>query len=166
MSADPRESYRGRVTVDIDGYVGNFELVAVRAYYNLARLADEVEVHISSSGEGIHLIGWFSEECDFPTRLKLRRTLGDDQNRLQFDLERFMAGVYTGVLWSQKDRRDSPENAPENRPGKDRDFADIHDALRHINMSTTTDHDGLKRLADRGHKGAPELAHHAGRWER
>ena len=157
LDRDPSE-YRGRVTVDVDGYVSGFELTATRAYYNLARRADEVEVHVSSSGEGVHLVGWFREHIDFPTRLKMRRALCDDQNRIQFDLERFMNGIYTDVLWTQKDREHSPENAPEERPGKDRSFSDIHDALDHIKMNTTTDADRMNRLANYGHKGEPSLA--------
>jgi len=166
MSTDPRSEYGGRVTVDVDGYVGGFELTAIRAYYNLARIAEHVEVHISSSGEGVHLVGWLSERCDFPSRLKLRRQLCDDQNRIQFDLERFMNGIYTDVLWTQKDREHSPENAPEERPGKDRSFDDIHRALDHIRMNTTTDADRMNRLANHGHRGEPSLAHAAGGWDK
>jgi len=166
MSTDPRSEYGGRVTVDVDGYVGGFELTAIRAYYNLARIAEHVEVHISSSGEGVHLVGWLSERCDFPSRLKLRRQLCDDTNRIQFDLERFMNGVYTDVLWTQKDRQHSPENSPEDRPGKDRSFDDIHRALDHIRMSTTTDAARMSRLANHGHRGEPSLAHAAGGWDK
>lgn len=165
MSTDPRSEYCGRVTVDVDGYVGGFELTAIRAYYNLARIAEHVEVHISSSGEGVHLVGWLSERCDFPSRLKLRRQLCDDTNRIQFDLERFMNGVYTDVLWTEKDRQPGPESAPEDRPGKDRCFGDIHRALDHIRMRTTTDADRMKRLANHGHRGEPSLAHAAGGWD-
>ena len=166
MSTDPRSEYGGRVTVDVDGYVSGFELTAIRAYYNLARIAEHVEVHISSSGEGVHLVGWLSERCDFPSRLKLRRQLCDDTNRIQFDLERFMNAIYTDVLWTQKDRQHSPENAPEERPGKDRSFDDIHRALDHIRMSTTTDAARMSRLANHGHRGEPSLAHAAGGWDK
>ena len=166
VSTDPRSEYGGRVTVDVDGYVSGFELTAIRAYYNLARIAEHVEVHISSSGEGVHLVGWLSERCDFPSRLKLRRQLCDDTNRIQFDLERFMNAIYTDVLWTQKDRQHSPENAPEERPGKDRSFDDIHRALDHIRMSTTTDAARMSRLANHGHRGEPSLAHAAGGWDK
>lgn len=165
LDHDPRSDYRGRVTVDVDGYVPNFELTAIRAYYNLARHAEEVEVAISSSGEGVHLTGWFAEHVDFPTRLKMRRALCDDANRVQFDLERFMNGIYTDVLWTEKDRQHSPEHAPENRPGKDRSFGDIHDALDAIRMNTTTDADRMNRLANHGHRGEPSLAAYAGGWD-
>lgn len=165
MTLDPREEYAGRVTVDVDGYVGGFELTALRAYYNLARIAEHVEVHVSSSGEGVHLVGWLAEDCDFPTRIKLRRQLCDDANRVKFDMERFLNGVYTDVLWTEKDRQHGPESTPEERPGKDRSFSDIHAALDHIRMNTTTDAERMNRLANEGHRGAPDLAHAAGGWD-
>lgn len=151
-----RDDYRGRVTVDIDGYVPNWRLTAIRSYYNLSRLADDVEVHISSSGRGLHLIGWFRDEQDFPTRLRLRRSLNDDPNRIKMDLERYMNDVYTGVLWSEKSDRESV---------KDRSFGDIHDAIRHMDMTNTDDADRMQSLAEHGHKGAPDLSHYAGGWD-
>lgn len=155
------EDYAGRVTVDIDAYVDDFDLTATRAYHNLKHLADAIEVHISSSGQGVHIVGWFEEDLSTHERLQLRRGLCDDPNRIRIDVERALNGVYTGVLWTEKNREAGPEEAPEDRPGKDRDFSDIHDALRHINMTERDDHERMKRLAEYGHKRAPDLARHA-----
>jgi hypothetical protein len=148
----------GRVTVDIDGYVDDFEQTATRAYYNLDHVADETEVHVSSGGEGIHIVGWFKRSVSVPERIHMRRSLGDDQKRIAIDIERAMNGVYTGVLWSDKTHNSGPEESPEYRPGKDRDFRDIHDALAHIRVTTTDDAERMARLAEHGHKRAPALA--------
>jgi hypothetical protein len=158
------DGYAGRVTVDIDGYTPGFETVATRAYYNLADAAAEVEVHISSSGEGIHLVGWFEDDLGLADRLKLRRYLSDDPNRIRIDIERARNGVYTGVLWSEKNANTGPtrDDSKATETGrKDRSFADIHAALRHMEMTNTDPADRVQRLAEHGHKGAPELARHA-----
>lgn len=150
----------GRVTVDIDGYVRGFELLAIRSYYNLKREADEIEVRISSGGSGIHLVGYFNEELPFSRRIQYRRMLGDDQNRIKIDIERFKHGVYTGVLWSEKDVA-HPDGSTE-RGTAQRDFGDIHDALDHIRMTRTDPQTRMKRLANEGHRAAPDLARHLG----
>lgn len=113
-------SYASRVTIDIDGYVDSFEMVAVRAYHNLDRIADEVEVRVSQSGEGIHLVGWFAERLDDDQKFTIRRNLGDDANRIKLDEMRGAVGHTTNVLWDD-----------------DGDFSDIYDALDHIGKTTT-----------------------------
>lgn len=160
MSTD----HSGRVTVDIDGYESNFELLATRAYHNLDHMADSVDVHISSSGEGIHLVGWFEQAVDLPDRIKMRRMLRDDKNRIRIDVERAMNGIYTGVLWSEKHSNVGPTRDPE-KPSehgrKDRDFADVHDALEHMRMTNSDPSEQMQRLAEYGHKRQPELARRA-----
>ena len=158
--------YNGRVTVDIDGYAPAFETRATRAYYNLKDLAADVEVHISSSGEGVHLVGWFEREIPLAEQLELRRTLLDDPNRIQIDIERAKNGVYTGVLWSEKHSNTGPTRESEKATEsgrKDRSFRDIHDALRHMKQTNSDPHDRMQRLAEHGHKGAPDLARKARR---
>jgi hypothetical protein len=113
-----------RVTLDIDGHVHSFELRAVRAYYALQQWADEVDVSISSSGEGIHLIGWFSERLDDEQKRRIRRNLGDDPNRIRLDRMRGQVGHTRNVLWTRKQGKQPDE-----------DFDDIHAALEAINRS-------------------------------
>lgn len=114
-----------RLTVDIDDHGVDWMLDAVRAYYGLVRVADEVEVRISSSGSGIHLVGWFDDRLDSETKDTLRRTLGDDAKRIELDEMRSRQGHATNVLWTSKAGSD----------GVDDDFDDIHDALAHISMT-------------------------------
>lgn len=159
---DDPDRFRGRVTIDLDGYLPNFEMAAIRAYHNLADVADRVDVDISSSGQGIHLTGWFEQRITFAERVTMRRTFGDDGRRVEFDVERHLNGVYNGVLWSEKHRDTGAETAPEHRPGKDRDFDDIHDALTHMQMTSSDPHDKMQRLAEHGHRAEPSLARRAG----
>jgi len=148
-----RDECRGRVTIDIDGYVDNFELTALRAYHNLRRAAEHVDVHVSSGEGGLHIIGYFESPKSFPERIHLRRMLGDDQKRINIDIQRFKNGVYTGVLWDQKSRNGSGT--------KHRDFEDIHDALAFVNRDKNLSPERIKRFAEYGHKRAPELTRHA-----
>ena len=115
-----------RVTIDIDDHGRNWKLDAVRAYYGLKRAADSVEVRVSSSGSGIHLVGWFDERLSDDAKDRLRRTLGDDAKRVDLDEMRSRHGHATNVLWTSKAGSD----------GVDTDFDGIHDALDHITITT------------------------------
>jgi hypothetical protein len=150
---DPSE-YASRVTVDLDGDkydVDRFEQVAVRAYHNLEAAADAVEVAVSSSGEGLHLIGWFREDLHFSDEVKIRRTHHDDPRRVDMDCQRWLEGLYTDVLFSSKHGRDATQTR----------YATIWDALETIRHNRTDDVDRVRRLAVDGHKGAPSLARRA-----
>jgi hypothetical protein len=114
-----------RITVDIDDDATDWEMDAVRAYYGLRRAASRVEVRISSSGSGIHLVGWFDERLDETQTDRLRRTLGDDSKRIELDGMRDRVGHATNVLWTRKSAS----------AGADTDFDNIHDALAHIGMT-------------------------------
>lgn len=118
-------AHQSRVTVDIDDGESGWMLAAIRAYHNLAYDADSVEVRISSSGSGIHLVGWFSTQLSADTKDHLRRTLGDDPKRVELDEVRSRHGHMTNVLWTNKSGTD----------GVDDDFNDIHDALAHISLT-------------------------------
>lgn len=118
-------SHESRVTVDIDDHGPNWQLSAVRAYHGLVRMADSVEVRISSSGSGIHLVGWFNDALGEQDAESIRRTLGDDSKRLELDAMRRRHGHATNVLWTEKNDTD----------GIDDDFDDIYDALDHINIT-------------------------------
>ncbi len=141
---------RGRVTIDLDGYADRFRFKAIRAYHALQRRAERVEVSISSSGEGLHLVAWFDRSLSFAEKLNIRRELGDDGKRIQIDRERARHGVYTGVLWSRK----------SSNPGgrKDRDFADVYAALDHMDATNRSDAERMNRLANGGHKAEPSMA--------
>ena len=164
QGTDDRPDYEARVTVDLDGYIEDFDLKAIRAYHALDRLAVDVDVAISSSGEGLHLVGYVDDALDWDDRERLRRHLGDDANRIEIDRERHRQGVYTGVLWDEKEVLAGPERAPEDRPGKQRGFRDVYDALDTIDAQQRDPFEDVQALANDGHKGAPRLAAHAGRW--
>jgi hypothetical protein len=135
-------SYQSRVTVDIDSHHLDWRLRAVRAYYELARTADEVDIRISSSGEGLHLIGWFSSRLAAEGKTRLRRHLADDSNRVRLDELRGGVGHTTNVCWTSKYVDSDPQHA-------DGDFADVWDALDHIEVEDTPER-RLKRALEAG----------------
>jgi hypothetical protein len=96
-----------RVTVDVDGTFPDYEQRALTAYYNLrASGAEAVEVRVSSSHEGIHLIAWYDERLGREARLRIRESVADDYNRVRMDHERGRHGHTTGVCWREKSSRD------------------------------------------------------------
>lgn len=113
-----------RVTVDIDPK-GGWTIRALRAYYALERAATQVDVRISSSGNGIHIIGWFTERLSDEQKERMRRNLGDDHNRVHLDTVRNRVGHMTQVLWTGKG---------DTRDAVDEDFDDIHDAIDFASM--------------------------------
>jgi len=112
--------YESRVTIDVDGH-GRWEIRALRAYYDLLRWCDRVDVRISSSGDGLHLIGWTTDSLTLDERLDIRRYLSDDRHRVRMDEKRGEVGHTTGVCWTEKRGR-----------AADTDFDDIEAALSHI----------------------------------
>lgn len=140
-----------RVTLDLDPKPG-FRLRAIRAWHYLKREAEHVEVHVSSSGEGLHLIGWFEGPLSEVEKIHIREHLGDDPNRLKMDIQRLKRGHPIQTLWDEKTGRDGE------RRRKDRDFQDVYAALDHIAATTSDPAEKVKRLAQHGHKGAPSLA--------
>jgi|AntRauMinimDraft_3_1070383.scaffolds.fasta_scaffold01995_4 hypothetical protein len=145
------DQYRGRITVDLDAKEyshNNFRTRAVRTWHNLQHDADDVEVHVSSSGRGLHFVAWFEQAIPFHVEIGLRRMHGDDQRRVGMDCERWYNGLYTGVLFDEKSSRPMT---------KERGFVDVYAALDFI-AAQRDDHDRMNRLANRGHKGAPSLA--------
>jgi hypothetical protein len=153
------DDYQSRVTLDIDGGSDGWQLNALRAESGLYRAgADRVDVSISSSGNGLHLVGWFVESIDWSTKIRIRRTLGDDPKRVEIDQERRRHGIYTDVLWKTKRSHRGPSETPDNRPGKDRSFETVSDALAHIRMRSWDPAERVKSLAEDGHRAAPEMA--------
>lgn len=135
------------VTVDIDSYVPNWQLEAIRAAHNARDAgAVHVEVIISSSGFGIHLICWFDEWLSDTQKTRLRETLGDDPNRLHMDELRGRHHHTRQVLWTQKGDNEV-----------DDDFSSIWDALEAIEMSRP-DADVPRRFANDGRKAVGNLA--------
>jgi hypothetical protein len=96
-----------RVTVDVDGTFPDYEQRALTAYYNLrASGADTVEVRVSSSQDGVHLIAWYDERLGQDVRMRIRESVADDYNRVRMDYERGRHGHTTGVCWREKSSRD------------------------------------------------------------
>lgn len=154
------DDFTSRVTVDIDGDIRGFEMVAIRTYHNLSREVETVDIHVSSSGTGLHLIGYTDRDLSKEERITLRRALNDDRARIAFDIGRAVQGLPIGVLWDEKTQAFGKGMAP--RVGtKDRDFSNIHDALDHITRTNRDPYERVQSLAEKGHKGAPELARKA-----
>jgi hypothetical protein len=108
-----------RVTVDVDGKFPDYEQRALTAYYTLRASATEVEVRVSSSQDGIHLIAWYDERLGQDARMRIRESVADDWNRVRMDHERGRHGHTTGVCWREKSSRD----------GEAFRVAGIHEAL-------------------------------------
>lgn len=103
MTAEPQERGISRVTIDIDSYCPGWRMKAVKAYYNARNAgAVELDVRVSSSGKGIHIVAWFPKLLTDERKTTLRETLGDDPNRMRMDAVRGGVGHTTQVLWSEK----------------------------------------------------------------
>lgn len=146
-----RKHYADRFTVDLDDK-GDLESTAVRAWYYLRRVGD-VDVHVSSSGGGLHMVCYLSESMPFAEKIEHRRTAGDDARRVDMEIQRWHAGLQVDVLFCDKDGVESVQN-------KDRRFRDVWDALDHV-TAQRDDSDRMRRLANYGHKGDAELARKA-----
>lgn len=150
---DPSE-FQARITIDLDAkdYARTqFRLRATQIWHNLDDVAAHVEVHVSSSGMGLHFVAWFDENLEFYEEIAMRRAHGDDPRRIDMDIERWSNGLYTGVLFSEKSSRPFE---------KERRFRDVYDALDHIDAKRD-DSNRMGRLAVDGHKADPELARRA-----
>lgn len=129
------------VTVDLDKGP-RLQQKAVRAWNFLRREADEVEIRVSSSGEGLHIIGKFEALLSDETMMELREQLEDDINRMRMDEQRLAQDLPAQVLWDEKASRDG---------SADRDFGDIWAALEFIDDGTS-DYDAVHGWAQHGHK--------------
>jgi hypothetical protein len=152
-TTERRDEFESRVTIDFDGdKARNFRFEAVKIYHNLREVADDVEVHVSSGQGGLHFVAWFRDELPFHEKIAIRRAHGDDPRRTDMDVQRWQNGIFTGVLFQEKGHAEDAR--------KERRFADVHDALDYI-YSRRDDAERMNRLANRGHKGEPELIRHA-----
>lgn len=145
----------GLITIDLDAkeYGSNqFRLKAVAIWHNLKDIATDVDVHVSSSGLGLHFRAWTDRRLEFYEEVAMRREYGDDPRRIDMDIQRWFNGLYTGVLFEDKDNRDHE---------KERRFRDVYDALDWID-NQRDDYNRVKRLAKDGHKGAPDLVRRSG----
>lgn len=152
------ERFECRVTIDLDAkdYAAEaFRLRAVRIWHNLDDLADHVDVHVSSSGLGLHFVGWFEERLPFHEKIQIRAANGDDPRRVWMDCQRWLNGLYTDVLFTEKSSRPF---------SKERRYRDVYDAIDAID-GRRNDANRMERLVEDGHKGAPDLARKARRAE-
>lgn len=133
-----------RITVDLDYYEPNFRLKALRAYHALRRMdvVDDVVVHISTSGRGLHIEGHLSEILTDDQRERLRRHLGDDSTRTDLDHARGAAGHATDIYWAEKEG---------NEGGRER-VPDIWSALNRLETTRAPDESRVKALAQHGHR--------------
>lgn len=74
----------GRITVDLDN-PSRFEIV--RSWYRISDRSEKVKGRVSSSGEGIHLIGE-GAEVQSELALKERMVCLDDPSRIEMDQKR------------------------------------------------------------------------------
>jgi len=152
-----REHYTDRFTVDLDAKGGGLEDRAVRSWYYLRDVADAVDVHVSSSGKGLHLVAYLTEPMAFYRKIEHRRAAGDDARRVDMEIQRWQAGLQVDVIFQDKDG-----GSGEDVNVKERRFRDVWDALDHI-RAQRDDVARLDRLAEYGHKGDARLARHARR---
>lgn len=141
--------YNDRITIDLDAG-DDLEIRAVRCWYNLLSVADGIDVHVSSSGEGLHFVGYFEDTLEKDDKLDLRRALGDDARRVDMEAQRHAAGLPTNVTFDQKGSEGGTQV-------KERRFTDIYDALTFI-RENSDDYDRVKSLANKGHKGCSGYA--------
>lgn len=133
-----------RVTIDIDHYVPSFRLKALRAYYALQNLdvVDEIIVHVSSSGQGIHIEGHLSEILTDDERMQIRRTLNDDDKRCDLDEERGANDHAIDIYWTEKDGNE----------GERERVPDVWAALDRIEATRAPDQSRVKALALHGRR--------------
>lgn len=112
-----------RVTIDVDP-IGSWVVRTLRAHAALSRHAEELEIRVSASGEGIHLIGYFTDRLAPETKDAMRANLSDDATRLYLDTVRSRVGHMDQVCWTEK----GGETA-------DFDFTDIWAAIDHVKMN-------------------------------
>jgi hypothetical protein len=146
------ERYQSRITVDLDGdHSEDFRLRAIRTWHFLDGVADDVKVHVSTGQQGLHFVAWFREALEFHEQISIRRQAADDARRIDMDIQRWLqvGPEFTDVLFNQKGDR---ENVKERR------FSDVYDALDYVDAYGSDDADRVRRLANDGHKGAPDLA--------
>lgn len=152
--------YYSRLTIDIDGYYDgtrttgeDFRLRAVRSYYNLQQVADRVDVGVSSSGEGIHMMAFF-DDIDDPMAqeelTRLRRMHGDDWKRSALDEVRMEEGAVHDVLWTEKGARDGAE--------ADWSGEGIWDALDIVEVNMRSDYEVVRSVASEGVRSITEMS--------
>lgn len=134
-----------RVTIDLDAYVPAFQMKALRAYHGLQRLdaVEEVVVHISTSGQGLHIEGHLSEVLTDEQRFEIRHDLHDDAKRTYLDEQRMAVGHAGDIYWAAKEGND----------GERERMPDIWAALDRLEATRATDHARVKALAQHGRKG-------------
>jgi hypothetical protein len=154
------DNYADRWTVDLDGKDGNLEQRAIRAWHYCRRVADGVEIHVSSSGEGLHLLAYHRQPVPFHKKIEHRRAAGDDDRRIDMEIQRWHAGLEVDVVFQQKDSPEGIETVT-----KERRYADVYDALDAVRANRSDPAERMRRLANDGHKGAPDLARRARRME-
>lgn len=133
-----------RITTDIDYYEPQFRLKALRVWHALNRMdeIDEVRVHISTSGRGLHIQGLSSTVFADDSREALRRHLGDDPQRSKLDEQRGSVGHATDIFWSEK-----PGNDTERE-----EMPDIWAALNRLETTRASDHSRVRAVAQHGHR--------------
>lgn len=146
--AAPPEQGICRVTVDIDSYHPQFQLRAIRAVYNARDAgAVQVDVRVSSSGRGIHLVMWFDRMLPQAEKMRLREAWGDDPHRRDMDTVRGDCDHTTNVLWRKKG-----ENTAEVH------FEDIWHALETIEKRSRPPETVPHGFANHGRKSVGRLA--------
>lgn len=133
-----------RISVDIDSYVGSPRVAVLKAYHGLQNhdAVAAVDVHVSSSGEGFHLVGRCDEHVGVQERLRVRRTLGDDEKRVHLDEQRAARGLPIGTMWASKGSRE----------GERQSFSDVEAAIEYVERTSRSDLERARGLDERGHR--------------
>lgn len=135
--------YASRITIDIDSYVSNPRLRVQRAYHGLHNAgAADVEVAISSSEAGYHVVGYFEQPVSLVDQFAIRENLNDDPNRLKMDRQRAARGLPINTTWSHKAGNEGERTV----------YTGLEEALRHMERTRQTDYTRMKTLQNHGRK--------------
>lgn len=140
--------YISRITIDIDSHVRTPRLRVLRAVSGLRQAgADDVEVAVSSSGEGFHIVGYFEQHVPTEQQLRIRENLNDDPNRIQMDRQRAERGLPINTMWGKKGSNEGERYV----------FETPEDALAHVEATSRSDYERAHGLANHGRKSVTDM---------
>ena len=140
MSAPDR--FVDRTSADIDAHRGHLRMRVLRAANALEEMgAIEVDVAVSSSGEGFHVVGYFDRALTNEERFSWRAAWGDPK-RVHADEQRLAAGHRIDTNWREKGEND----------GERQVFDTPEEALQYVEQTRWSDYDRAKALQNDGRR--------------